>query len=173
MGKGLRVAVVGVGNRASRLIQGRHYQNAAEDAFVPGLVHVGLGDDHVRDIGFVAAFDVNAKKVGLDQAEAIRAKSDDTVRFMDVPDSAGVITDTRRCATIGLDRGLVRTLVAPSAYFIRSPPEQLHDDVARERVEAFIAGEDDATPTGSGSDAVEETEAVLVAASEQQAATIA
>ena len=56
---------------------------------------------------------------------------------------------------------------------MKSPPEQLHDDVARKRVEAFISGEDNATLTGSESDAVEEAEAVLVAASEQEAVTIA
>jgi myo-inositol-1-phosphate synthase len=91
----------------------------------------------------------------------------------DSPNSAGVITDAIRCAKIGLDRGLAGTLVAPSAYFMKSPPEQLHDDVARQRVEAFIAGEDNATMTGSESDAVEEAEAVLAAASEQEAVTIA
>jgi myo-inositol-1-phosphate synthase len=91
----------------------------------------------------------------------------------DSPNSAGVITDAIRCAKIGLDRGLAGTLVAPSAYFMKSPPEQLHDDVARKRVEAFISGEDNATLTGAESDAVEEAEAVLVAASEQEAVTIA
>jgi len=63
--------------------------------------------------------------------------------------------------------------VAPSAYFMKSPPEQLHDDVAHKRVEAFISGEDNATLTGSESDVVEEAEAVLVAASEHEAVTIA
>jgi myo-inositol-1-phosphate synthase len=91
----------------------------------------------------------------------------------DSPNSAGVITDAIRCAKIGLDRGLSGTLVAPSAYFMKSPPQQLHDDIARERVEAFIRGEDNATLTGDQSDAVEEAEAVLAAASEQEAVTIA
>jgi myo-inositol-1-phosphate synthase len=66
----------------------------------------------------------------------------------DSPNSAGVITDAIRCLKLGLDRGLSGTLVAPSAYFMKSPPLQLHDDVARERVEAFIRGEDDATLDG-------------------------
>ncbi len=389
MSNKVRVAIVGVGNCASSLIQGRYYyENAAEDSFVPGLMHVKLGEYHVRDIEFVAAFDVNANKVGRDLGEAIYAKPNNTIRFMDVPEigvtvqrgptmdgigryvadvvpeseaepvdvvaalkaadvdvlvsylpvgsedatrwyaeqaieagvafvnaipvfigrepewqakfaaaglpiigddiksqvgatishrvltrlfddrgvqvdktyqlnfggntdfqnmlerdrleskkisktnavtsqldyeleegavhvgpsdhvpwledrkfchiriegttygdvpllaelklevwdspnSAGVITDAIRCAKIGLDRGLAGTLVAPSAYFMKSPPEQLHDDVARERVEAFIAGEDNATLTGGSSDAVEEAEAVLAAASEQEAVTIA
>jgi myo-inositol-1-phosphate synthase len=385
----VRVAIVGVGNCASSLVQGRYYyENAPEDSFVPGLMHVKLGEYHVRDIEFVAAFDVNANKVGVDLGEAIYAKPNNTIKFMDVPrvgvtvqrgptmdgigryvaavvpesdaqpvdvaaalkaadvdvlvsylpvgsedatrwyaeqaieagvafvnaipvfigreaewqakfaqaglpiigddiksqvgatishrvltrlfddrgvqvdktyqlnfggntdfqnmlerdrleskkisktnavtsqldyelpegavhvgpsdhvpwledrkfchiriegttygdvpllaelklevwdspNSAGVITDAIRCAKIGLDRGLAGTLVAPSAYFMKSPPEQLYDDVARERVEAFIKGEDNATLTGTESDAVEEAEAVLAAVSEQEAVTVA
>ena len=67
----------------------------------------------------------------------------------DSPNSAGVIIDAIRCLKIGLDRGLKGTLVAPSTYFMKSPPLQLHDDVARERVEAFIRGEDNETLTGN------------------------
>jgi myo-inositol-1-phosphate synthase len=71
---------------ASSLIQGRyHYQDAAPDAFVPGLMHVDLGGYHVRDIDFVAAFDVNADKVGRDLSEAIFAAPNNTYRFADVP----------------------------------------------------------------------------------------
>jgi myo-inositol-1-phosphate synthase len=67
----------------------------------------------------------------------------------DSPNSAGVITDAIRCLKLGLDRGLSGTLVAPSASFMKSPPVQLHDDIARERVEAFIRGEDSETLTGT------------------------
>jgi myo-inositol-1-phosphate synthase len=70
----------------------------------------------------------------------------------DSPNSAGVITDAIRCLKLGLDRGLAGTLLAPSAYFMKSPPRQLHDDVARERVEAFIRGDDGETLTGDASD---------------------
>jgi myo-inositol-1-phosphate synthase len=91
----------------------------------------------------------------------------------DSPNSAGVITDAIRCAKIGLDRGLAGTLVAPSAYFMKSPPQQIHDDVARERVEAFIRGEDDVTLTGGDAEAVEAAEAVLKAAATEQEAAIA
>ncbi len=388
--KKVRVAIVGVGNCASSLIQGRYYyENAPEDAFVPGLMHVNLGGYHVRDIEFVAAFDVNANKVGKDLGSAIYAKPNNTIRFMDVPqigvtvqrgptmdgigryvadvvpesdavpvdvaaalraadvdvlvsylpvgsedatrwyaeqaiaagvgfvnaipvfigrepewqarfaaaglpiigddiksqvgatishrvmtrlfddrgvqldrtyqlnfggntdfqnmlerdrleskkisktnavtsmldyempegsvhvgpsdhvpwledrkfcyirmegttfgdvpllaelklevwdspNSAGVITDAIRCLKLGLDRGLAGTLVAPSAYFMKSPPQQIHDDVARTRVEAFIRGEDNATLTGSQSVVVEAAEAVPATASpEQEAVTIA
>jgi myo-inositol-1-phosphate synthase len=67
----------------------------------------------------------------------------------DSPNSAGVITDAIRCLKLGLDRGLAGTLVAPSAYFMKSPPVQIHDDVGRERVEAFIRGDDDESLVGT------------------------
>jgi myo-inositol-1-phosphate synthase len=66
----------------------------------------------------------------------------------DSPNSAGVVIDAIRCCKLGLDRGLGGTLVAPSAYFMKSPPKQIPDDKAREGVEAFIRGEDDRTLTG-------------------------
>ena len=67
----------------------------------------------------------------------------------DSPNSAGVITDAIRCAKLALDRGLAGTLVAPSAYFMKSPPRQIHDDVAHTQVEAFIRGDDDETLVGT------------------------
>jgi len=67
----------------------------------------------------------------------------------DSPNSAGVVIDAIRCARLGLDRGLAGTLVAPSAYFMKSPPLQVHDDVAREMVEDFIAGRDSTVLTGT------------------------
>src|SRR6187455_2429463 len=361
----IRVAIVGVGNCASSLVQGRYYyENAKEDDFVPGLMHVELGGYHVRDIEFVAAFDVDKNKVGKDLSEAIYQKPNNTYVFQQVPkldvkvergmvhdglgkylsqiiekapgetadivgilkerqvdvmvsylpvgseqatkwyveqalkagvgfinaipvfigrepywqrrfaseglpvigddiksqvgaiithrvltrlfadrgvridrtyqlnfggntdflnmlererleskkisktnavtsmldyemadddvhvgpsdyvpwlkdrkwchirmegttygdvplnlemklevwdspNSAGVITDAIRCAKIGLDRGLAGTLVAPSSYFMKSPPVQIHDDIARTRVEAFIRGEDNETLVGT------------------------
>lgn len=82
----VRVAIVGVGNCASSLVQGvEFYRNAAVDEFVPGLMHVQFGDYHVRDVEFVAAFDVDAKKVGLDLAEAIRASENNTITICEVP----------------------------------------------------------------------------------------
>ncbi len=384
--KSIRVAIVGVGNCASSLIQGRYYyQDAPEDTFVPGLMHVNLGGYHVRDIEFVAAFDVNANKVGRDLGEAIYSQPNNTIRFMDVPrigvtvqrgptmdgigkyvaavvpespepavdvagalkaakvdvlvsylpvgsedatrwyaeqaieagvafvnaipvfigrepewqakfaaaglpvigddiksqvgatishrvltrlfddrgvrvdrtyqlnfggntdfqnmlerdrleskkisktnavtsmldyelaegnvhvgpsdhvpwledrkfchiriegttfgdvpllvevklevwdspNSAGVITDAIRCAKLGLDRGLSGTLVAASSYFMKSPPLQIHDDVARQRVEAFIRGEDDATLAGTEPEVVGKGAEGLTATSRQQEA---
>ncbi|HSM13135.1 MAG TPA: hypothetical protein VLA66_03640, partial [Thermoanaerobaculia bacterium] len=67
----------------------------------------------------------------------------------DSPNSAGVITDAIRCLKLGLDRGLKGTLVAPSSYFMKSPPIQIHDDIAYNRVEAFIRGDDDETLVGT------------------------
>jgi myo-inositol-1-phosphate synthase len=58
----------------------------------------------------------------------------------DSPNSAGVVIDAIRCAKLGLDRGLSGPLVEPSAYFMKSPPQQLHDDIARDRLEAYIGG---------------------------------
>ncbi|QSB14801.1 inositol-3-phosphate synthase [Natronosporangium hydrolyticum] len=82
----IRVAIVGVGNCASSLVQGVHYyRNANPTDRVPGLMHVQFGDYHVSDIEFVAAFDVDAKKVGRDLAEAIVASENNTIKFADVP----------------------------------------------------------------------------------------
>lgn len=86
MSKKIRVAIVGVGNCASALIQGvEFYKNASEDEFVPGLMHVNLGGYHVRDLDFVAAFDVSAAKVGQCLSEAIFASPNNTFKFSDVP----------------------------------------------------------------------------------------
>jgi len=85
MGK-VRVAVVGVGNCASSLVQGVHYYRDADPAApVPGLMHVELAGYHVRDLEFVGAFDVDAKKVGRDLAEAIVAPPNNTIQFAEVP----------------------------------------------------------------------------------------
>ncbi|MBJ7604033.1 MAG: inositol-3-phosphate synthase [Candidatus Dormibacteraeota bacterium] len=82
----VRVAVVGVGNCASSLVQGvQYYKNAAPDEFVPGLMHVDLGGYHISDIEFVAAFDVDKKKVGKDLSEAIWAGANNTIKFSEVP----------------------------------------------------------------------------------------
>jgi myo-inositol-1-phosphate synthase len=82
----VRVAIVGVGNCASSFVQGVHYyRDASPKDFVPGLMHVDLGGYHVRDIEFVAAFDIDKTKVGLDLSKAIFAGPNNTVKFSDVP----------------------------------------------------------------------------------------
>ncbi len=82
----VRVAIVGVGNCASALVQGvQFYKDAPDDAFVPGLMHVSLGGYHVGDIEFTAAFDIDRNKVGLDLAEAIWQPPNNTIKFAEVP----------------------------------------------------------------------------------------
>ena len=85
MGK-VRVAIIGIGNCASALVQGvQYYQDAKDEDTIPGLMHVNLGGYHIRDIEFSAAFDINVKKVGKDLSEAIFAEPNNTVRFAEVP----------------------------------------------------------------------------------------
>ncbi len=82
----VRVAIVGVGNCASSLVQGvEYYKDADATTTVPGLMHVAFGKYHVRDVKFVAAFDVDAKKVGFDLSEAINASENNTIKIADVP----------------------------------------------------------------------------------------
>src|SRR6201997_284926 len=85
MGK-VRIAVVGVGNCASSLVQGlEYYKAAADDTRVPGLMHVRFGSYHISDVQVVAAFDVDAKKVGCDVADAIHASENNTIKIAEVP----------------------------------------------------------------------------------------
>jgi myo-inositol-1-phosphate synthase len=82
----IRVALVGVGNSASALVQGvQYYKDAIEDAMVPGLMHVNFGGYHIRDVKFVAAFEVNTKKIGKDLAEAIFTEPNCCAKFAKVP----------------------------------------------------------------------------------------
>ncbi len=82
----IRVAIAGVGNCASALIQGvEYYKNLGEKARIPGLMHVNFGGYHIRDIHFVAAFDVNKQKIGKDLSEAIFAEPNCCAKFTDVP----------------------------------------------------------------------------------------
>jgi myo-inositol-1-phosphate synthase len=109
----VRVAVVGVGNCAASLVQGvEYYRNADPQARVPGLMHVRLGGYHVRDIEFVAAFDVDGKKVGRDLAEAIVASENNTIKICDVPPTG--VTVQRGPTLDGLGR-YYRATVTESA----------------------------------------------------------
>jgi myo-inositol-1-phosphate synthase len=84
--KKVRVAIIGVGNCASSLVQGvNYYRNAKDTDRVPGLMHVRLGDYHISDIEFTAAFDIDANKVGKDLSEAIFTTPNNTYKFADVP----------------------------------------------------------------------------------------
>jgi myo-inositol-1-phosphate synthase len=108
MGK-INVAIIGVGNCASSLVQGvYYYQNANENQFVPGLMHVNLGGYHIRDINFVAAFDIDKNKVGKDLAEAIYAKPNNTFKFCDVPTTG--VTVNRGMTLDGLGKYLSKII---------------------------------------------------------------
>ena len=105
----VRVAVVGVGNCAASLVQGVTYYADADPATrVPGLMHVDFGGYHVRDLEFVAAFDVDAKKVGRDLAEAITASENNTIKIADVPPTG--VTVQRGHTLDGLGRYYRETL---------------------------------------------------------------
>src|SRR5262249_29262281 len=82
----VRVAIVGVGNCASSLVQGvEYYKNAAETDFIPGLMHINLGGYHISDVEFSAAIDIDSAKVGKDLSEAIFSGPNNTYKFTDVP----------------------------------------------------------------------------------------
>jgi len=98
----VRVAIAGVGNCAASLVQGVEYYKDADPLLkVPGLMHVELGGYHVRDIQFVAAFDVDAKKVGFDLAEAITASENNTIKICDVPPTSVTVQRGRTLDGLG------------------------------------------------------------------------
>ena len=82
----IRVAIIGVGNCASSLVQGiEYYRNAKEGDFIPGVMHIDLGGYHIRDVEFVAAFDIDKNKVGKDLSETVFTWPNNTTKFADVP----------------------------------------------------------------------------------------
>ena len=105
----VRVAIVGVGNCASSLIQGvEYYKDADPSGAVPGLMHVEFGDYHVRDVEFAAAFDVDAKKVGFDLSDAINNSENNTIRICDVPPTG--VTVQRGPTLDGLGKYYLETI---------------------------------------------------------------
>ena len=105
----VRVAIVGVGNCASSLVQGvEYYKDADPSGSVPGLMHVSFGDYHVRDVEFVAAFDVDAKKVGFDLSDAINNSENNTIRICDVPPTG--VTVQRGPTLDGLGKYYLETI---------------------------------------------------------------
>ena len=105
----IRVAIVGVGNCASSLVQGvEYYKDADPSGSVPGLMHVSFGDYHVSDVEFVAAFDVDAKKVGFDLSEAINNSENNTIRICDVPPTG--VTVQRGPTLDGLGKYYLETI---------------------------------------------------------------
>jgi myo-inositol-1-phosphate synthase len=105
----VRVAIVGVGNCATSLIQGvEYYRNADPSGSVPGLMHVTFGDYHVSDVEFAAAFDVDAKKVGFDLADATTASENNTIKICDVPPTG--VTVQRGPTLDGLGKYYLQTI---------------------------------------------------------------
>ncbi len=105
----VRVAIVGVGNCASSLVQGvEYYKDADPSGAVPGLMHVSFGDYHVRDVEFAAAFDVDAKKVGFDLSDAINNSENNTIRICDVPPTG--VTVQRGPTLDGLGKYYLETI---------------------------------------------------------------
>jgi myo-inositol-1-phosphate synthase len=111
----IRVAIVGVGNCANSLVQGvTYYKDAAIDQEIPGLMHAVIGNYHINNIKFVAAFDVDAKKVGLDLADAIWASENNTIKFSQVAKSG--VTVERGVTLDGLGKYYKETITeSPSA----------------------------------------------------------
>jgi len=98
----IRVAIVGVGNCATSLVQGvEYYKNAVAGEFVPGLMHVQFGPYHVSDVKFVVAIDVDSKKVGLDLADAIGASENNTIKLCDVPETGVKVSRGRTLDGLG------------------------------------------------------------------------
>lgn len=130
MGK-INVAIIGVGNCASSFVQGVHYyRDANENDFVPGLMHVNLGGYHIKDIEFVAAFDIDKNKVGKDVSEAIYTYPNNTFKFADVP-HMGVSVD-RGMTHDGLGRYLKEMITkapGPTADIVRILKEREVDVV--------------------------------------------
>jgi myo-inositol-1-phosphate synthase len=139
----VRVAIVGVGNCASALVQGvEYYKNASETEDVPGLMHVNLGGYHVRDIEFVAAIDIDKEKVGKDLSEAIFRGQNNTVKFSDVPKSG--VTVARGMTHDGLGKYLSQVIEkapGPTADIV----QLLKDSKADVLVSYLPVGSEEAT----------------------------
>jgi myo-inositol-1-phosphate synthase len=119
--KKVRVAIIGVGNCASSLVQGvQYYRDAADDAHIPGIMHARLGDYHIRDIEFTIGIDINATKVGKDLCEAIFAEPNNTYKFADVPQLNAPVV--RGMTHDGLGKyltGMIKKAPGPTADIVR------------------------------------------------------
>jgi len=117
----VRVAVIGVGNCASSLVQGvQFYKDAAEDSVIPGIMHASIGGYHVRDVEFTLGIDVNTTKVGRDLSEAIFAEPNNTYKFADVPHLNAPVV--RGMTHDGLGKylsGMIHKAPGPTADIVR------------------------------------------------------
>ena len=138
----IRVAIAGVGNCASSLIQGvEYYRDAVAGDVVPGLMHVELGGYHVSDLEFVAAFDVDAAKVGQDLSKAIFSSQNNTIRFAEVPD-LGI--EVQRGPTLdGLNK-YYREMIEESPAAAVDVVQSLRDSGAEVLVSYLPVGSEDA-----------------------------
>jgi len=152
--RSVRVGIVGTGNCASSFVQGlTYYQSANDGDDVPGLMNPSIGRYRVRDVEVASAFDVHAGKVGRDLSEALACTPNNArvctplsmdlkLEVWDSPNSAGIVIDAVCCAKLAIERGIERgiggAIIGPSSYFMKSPPQQFHDHVARELTLEFI-----------------------------------
>jgi myo-inositol-1-phosphate synthase len=117
----VRVAIIGVGNCASSLVQGvQFYREAAEDSVIPGIMHTTIGGYHVRDIEFTLGIDINSTKVGKDLSEAIFAEPNNTYKFADVPHLDAPVV--RGMTHDGLGKylsGMIQKAPGPTADIVR------------------------------------------------------
>jgi myo-inositol-1-phosphate synthase len=128
----IRVGIVGVGNCANSLVQGVvYYKDAATDQEIPGLMHAVVGGYHIRNVKFVAAFDVDQKKVGLDLADAIWASENNTIKFAEVP-SSGIVVQ-RGTTLDGLGRYYRETITESS-----EPPVDMVQALKDAQVDVLI-----------------------------------
>jgi len=139
----IRVAIVGVGNCANSLVQGvTYYKDAAIDQEIPGLMHAVIGGYHIRDIEFVAAYDVDAKKVGLDLADAMWASENNTIKFCNVAKTG--VTVERGTTLDGLGRYYKETIKESDAK-----PVDIVASLKEKKVDVLICylpvGSEDAT----------------------------
>ncbi len=129
----IRVAVVGVGNCASSLIQGvEFYRNAADDEMIPGLMHPVLGGYHIGDIRFVAAFDVDATKVGQDLSKAVVAGPNNTISFAEAPN---LDVTVQRGPTLDGIGSYIADVVEESA----TPAVNIAEELRKARVDVVVS----------------------------------
>jgi myo-inositol-1-phosphate synthase len=120
-GNKVRVAIIGVGNCASSLVQGvQFYKDAAEDSVIPGIMHASIGGYHVRDIEFTLGIDINTTKVGRDLSEAVFAEPNNTYKFSDVPHLSAPVV--RGMTHDGLGKylsGMIHKAPGPTADIVK------------------------------------------------------
>ena len=121
----VRIAIVGAGNCASSLVQGlEYYRDASSEDAVPGLMHVELAGYHIRDVEVVAAFDVDAKKVGRDLSEALVSEPNNTIRFADIPHLGVQVSRGRTLDGLGTYyRQVIEESDAPEVDVVRTLEE--------------------------------------------------